>query len=159
MHCPLSTWMGARLFSCFIYFSLICFVWRFRAASTAYGSFQSRGPIRTVGAGLHHSHTRSEPVSSGILIGFITIEPPQELPALAFKEAPAWACNSTQAWGFGWERYTLLGKQHPSGWVRNLRHHHPTELKQEYRTNFSLHLERNSQMHGKGQKGIYNSHV
>ena len=39
------------------------FFFLFRAAPTAYGSSQARGPIGDVAAGLHHSHsnTRSEP--------------------------------------------------------------------------------------------------
>ena len=40
-----------------------CFVLFFRAAPTAYGCSQPRGPIGAIAVGLHHSHshTRSEP--------------------------------------------------------------------------------------------------
>ena len=39
------------------------FFFLFRAAPAAYGGSQSRGPIRAVAAGLHHSHSiaRSKP--------------------------------------------------------------------------------------------------
>ena len=36
------------------------FILLFRAAPTAYGGSQARGPIRATAAGLHHSHSRSE---------------------------------------------------------------------------------------------------
>ena len=81
----------------------------FRAACIAYGSPQTRGQIRAVAAGLHHSHStlgsklhpatyttahdnaRSlthwvrpvvEPASSWMLVGLVTAEPQQELPPL-----------------------------------------------------------------------------
>ena len=47
-------------FNLFIYFFKFCL---FRAVLTAYGSYQAKGRIRAVGAGLSHSHsnTRSKP--------------------------------------------------------------------------------------------------
>ena len=85
----------------------------FRAVPTEYGDSQVRGQIEPVAASLCHSHsnTRSElhlrpapqltawgiarslthwarpgiePVSSWTLVGFVTSEPPQELPAWYF---------------------------------------------------------------------------
>ena len=42
----------------YIFISLFCL---FRAAPAAYGSSQARGPVGATAAGLHHSHSRSEP--------------------------------------------------------------------------------------------------
>ena len=85
------------------YFILFCFIFfLFRAASVAYGSPSTRGRIRVVAAGLHHTHSNSgsethatahgnaesithqarsgiEPVSSWISVGFLTTEPWWEL--------------------------------------------------------------------------------
>ena len=47
----------------FFFFGLFWSFCLFRAASSAYGGSQTRGRIRTVAAGLHHSHSNegSEP--------------------------------------------------------------------------------------------------
>ena len=57
MNTLLPLWISG-LFSGFFFFFVF-----FRAAPSAYGGSHARGPIRTVAAGLHHSHshTRSEP--------------------------------------------------------------------------------------------------
>ena len=80
---------GSNFFSFFFFFL-------FRASPRSYGRSQARGQIRAVAAGLHHSHSnmRSKlhlrpvpqpmampgitPISSWILVGFITSEPQQE---------------------------------------------------------------------------------
>ena len=51
--------LGVFFLVCFLFFVLVFL--SFQAAPTAYGSSQARGPIRTVAAGLHHSHMGSEP--------------------------------------------------------------------------------------------------
>ena len=62
------------------------------AIAKAYGSSQARVPIGAIAASLHHSHSNSrslthrerpgiEPQTSWILVGFITTELQQELPA------------------------------------------------------------------------------
>ena len=47
--------LEAKCFLLFLSFFL------FRAAPTAYGSSQAKGPIRAVAAGLHHSHSHTGP--------------------------------------------------------------------------------------------------
>ena len=92
------------LFLFFFFYSKIVFVF-FTATSAAYGNFQARGQIGAAAANLDHSHSNArsepclqptpqlmampeslsewrpeiEPEYSGILVGFITIEPQWEL--------------------------------------------------------------------------------
>jgi len=69
----------------FLFFS---FFGRFRAAPSARGGSQARGRIRAPAAGLHHSHShaRSEPAFSRILVGFVSATPQRELPREPFSE-------------------------------------------------------------------------
>ena len=73
--------------------SLFCL---FRATASAYGSSQARGPTVAAAAGLCHGCSNAgsltqwvgpgiEPVSSWILVGFVTTEPQRELPEMSFK--------------------------------------------------------------------------
>ena len=78
------------------------FFWFFRAAPTAYGSSQARGPTGATAANLHHSHSNTgsetyttahgntgspthgarpgiEPAASWILVGFVSAAPQWEL--------------------------------------------------------------------------------
>ena len=75
-----------KLFNLFIYLCILLF----RAARAAYGNSQARGRIGAAAAPLHHSHSNAgflthwarpgiELESSGIPVGFITIEPQWEL--------------------------------------------------------------------------------
>ena len=72
-----------------VFFFFFLFFFLFRAKLKAYGSFQPRGWIGAVAAGLPHSHSNAgslthwvkpglEPTSSWILAGFITAEPQQD---------------------------------------------------------------------------------
>ena len=94
----------------------------FRAAPTAYGGSQARCQIRAVATGLHHSHSNArsatyttthgnpgslthwarpgtKPVSSWILVRFISAEPPRELLFVCF-----WSI--TALWPYVSSRYT-----------------------------------------------------
>ena len=77
-------------FGFFFFFSLL-----FRATPATNVSSQARGQIGATAASLYHSHSNTgslthwarpgiEPTSSCILVGFITIEPQQELPRELF---------------------------------------------------------------------------
>ena len=69
---------------------MIFFFGLFRAAPIAYGGSQARGPTGAVAAGLRHSHSNAgswthwarpgiKPVSSRMLVRFVSTEPRQEL--------------------------------------------------------------------------------
>ena len=97
----------------FLFFIFIYLFWIFRVASTVWESCQASGWIGAVAAGLSatcttvHSNARSltrwarpgiEPLSSRILVGFITGEPPRKLPKAIILER---VCHcSTQHLGF-----------------------------------------------------------
>ena len=77
----------------FLFYFIFCLL---KAAPAAYGGSQARGQIKAVAAGLHHSHSNArslthrarpgiEPASFWILVRFVSPEPQQELPKLAFK--------------------------------------------------------------------------
>ena len=75
-----SQFLLSQWFSNFFFFVL------FRALPVAYGGSQARGQVGNVGASLHHSSSLThwarpgiEPVSSRMLIRFISAEPRQEL--------------------------------------------------------------------------------
>ena len=94
--------------SSFFFFFFFCL---FRAAPSAYGSSQARGPIGATAAGLHHSHSTArsklhvtyttvhgisgllthlarpgiEPVSSWILVGFVNHWAMTETPKSVFS--------------------------------------------------------------------------
>ena len=85
---------------------ILSFCLFFRAAPTAYGGSQARGPIRATAAGLHHSHSNvgselsatyiiahgnagslipwarpgTKPETSWFLVGFVSAAPWQKLP-------------------------------------------------------------------------------
>ena len=74
---------------------VFCCCCLFRAAPAACGSSQARSLIGVVAASLHHSHSNMEslthwarpgikPVSSWILVRFVTTEPQQEQPKVGF---------------------------------------------------------------------------
>ena len=88
---PGSLWQLAIMWKWEIHIKFFVLFCLFRASLSACGSSQARDRIRTVAASLHHSHSNTgslthrvrpgiEPVSSWILVGFMTAEPWQELP-------------------------------------------------------------------------------
>ena len=86
------------LFLCYKVHSLYIYIFffrLFRVAPAACWSFQARGRIIAVAAGLCHSHSNArslthwarpgiEPTSSWILLGFLTTAPSRELPTFFF---------------------------------------------------------------------------
>ena len=83
-----------------IYFCLFAISW---AAPEAHGGSQARGWIRATAAGLCHSHSHAgslihwarpgiEPMSSWILVGFLTTDPRQELQESYFRRQLIYQC-------------------------------------------------------------------
>ena len=93
-------------FVCPALFFLSFFFFFPQGRTKEYESSQARGQIGTPAPSLHHSHSNSEslthearpgiePVSSWILVGFVSAEPQWELPVQFFSPSEGWRHDFT----------------------------------------------------------------
>ena len=100
------------LFYFILFYFTLFYLFFFRARPMAYGGPQNRGPIRAVAASLRHRHSHShsnarslthwarpgiKPISSGLLIRFVSTVPQRELPEGLLKEKAKGYKNRTRA--------------------------------------------------------------
>ena len=103
-----------------LYFIYLCL---FMAAPTAYGSSQARGQIRAVAAGLRRSHSNTgslthqvrpgiKPMSSWILVRFVSTEPQWELSGLVYIESKAQSEDNPLSMWPSWTTLAQVQRPH-----------------------------------------------